>query len=242
MPRYIQIPEGQYLNEVIEGFQRKHRFPQIGGAIDGCHIPIITPQVHLADYYNRKGFYSVVLQAVVDHKYCFTDVCIGWLGRVHDARILDNSSLNTRAQVGTLFPLDKVEITNETRVPVLIIGDAAYPLFNWLMKPYPDNGRLTASQQNFNYKLSSTSMVVENAFGRLKGHWRCLLKCLDNSTCNASVIIAACCTLHNICKVHSEEFDEAWRPSCNDDDNNDPGSAVVNARAWGHNRGAAIRK
>lgn len=71
--------------------------------------------------------------------------------------------------------------------------------------------------------------------------WRCLLKRLDNSTCNASVIIAACCTLYNICKVHSEEFDEAWRPSCDNDDDKDPADAVVNERARGHNRGAAIR-
>lgn len=91
MPKYIQIPEGQYLNEVIEGFQRKHQFPQIGGAIDACHIPIVVPQVHLTDYHNRKGFNPVLLQAIVDHKYCFMDVCIGWLGRVHDACILHNS-------------------------------------------------------------------------------------------------------------------------------------------------------
>ena len=51
----------------------------------------------------------------MDHKYCFmiTDVCIGWPGSVHDARVLDNSSLNARAQAGTLFPLDKVEIITE---------------------------------------------------------------------------------------------------------------------------------
>ena len=41
--------------------------------------------------------------------------------------------------------------------------------------------------------------------------------------------------------VHREEFIEAWRPSSDDDDDDDPGDAVVNARARGHNRGAAIR-
>lgn len=38
----------------------------IAGAIDGCHIKIQRPHVRGGDYLNRKGYYSVVLQAVVD--------------------------------------------------------------------------------------------------------------------------------------------------------------------------------
>jgi hypothetical protein len=39
-----------------------------GPAIDGSHIPIKAPYLFPVDYFNRKGFYSIVLQAVVDHK------------------------------------------------------------------------------------------------------------------------------------------------------------------------------
>ena len=58
------------------------------GAIDGSHIPIITPTHSPTDYYNRKGFHSIVLQVLVDHLYRFLNVYVGWPGNVHDARFL----------------------------------------------------------------------------------------------------------------------------------------------------------
>ena len=74
------------------------------GAVDGSHIPITRPVHNQADYYNRKGFHSIILQAVVDYRYMFIDICVGWPGRVHDARVLYNSSLYSKASNGTLFP------------------------------------------------------------------------------------------------------------------------------------------
>ena len=53
-------------------------------------------------------------------------------------------------------------------------------------------------------------MVVESAFGRLKGCWRCLLKRNDAATEDVPTIISACCVLHSICEVHKEQFDETW--------------------------------
>ena len=84
---HVRFPTGQTLKQVIRGFDAKSGFPQVAGAIDGTHIPIIRPQVNATDYFNCKGFHSLVMQAVVDFWGVFTDVYIGWPGRVHHARI-----------------------------------------------------------------------------------------------------------------------------------------------------------
>ena len=47
-----------------------------GGAIDGTHIPILAPNESHADYVNRKGYHSIIMQAVVDHNHLYRDVVI----------------------------------------------------------------------------------------------------------------------------------------------------------------------
>ena len=68
LPKYVKIPSGDRLKEIVEGFELILGFPQAVGAIDGTHIPIIRPQYSPADYYNRKGFYSIIMQGFVDFR------------------------------------------------------------------------------------------------------------------------------------------------------------------------------
>ena len=82
---YIKFPSGQQLQDVVDGFESKWGVPQCIGAIDGCHIPIAAPEDNHSDYYNHKGWYSMILQGVVDGQHRFLDVYTGWPGSVHDA-------------------------------------------------------------------------------------------------------------------------------------------------------------
>ena len=79
---------------------------------------------------------------------------------------LYNSSLYHKGNNGTLFPESKREIGG-VEVPVVVLGDPAYPLLPWMMKPYCDTGNLTRDQQRFNYRLSRARVVVEDAYGQL---------------------------------------------------------------------------
>ena len=207
--KVLKWPTGEILLDNIEHFERRWGFPQTVGAVDGTHIPILRPSEYHTDYYNRKGYYSMIMQAVVDSYYRFIDIYIGWPGRVHDARVFANSPLFKKACDGTLLP-HKIKNINGVNVPLLILGDPAYPLMPWLMKPFSDNGRLNDDQRRFNYRLSRARMVVENSFGRLKGRWRILLKRLDASESNITNLVAACCILHNLCEKWGEQFLDEW--------------------------------
>ena len=104
LPQCVQIPHGEGLREIVDGFEMCWGFPQAAGAIDGTHIPIIRPDESASDYYNRKGYYSIIMQAMVDFRGLFMDVYIGWPGKVHDARVFVNSSLYHKARNSVLFP------------------------------------------------------------------------------------------------------------------------------------------
>ncbi len=143
----------------------------------------------------------------MDGKGLFWDLCIGFPGSVHGARVLKQSHLWERLSDGHLLGQNKVNIAG-CDVGHFLIGDPAYPLQNWLMKPFSDTGRLTPQQQTYNYRLSSARYVVEMSFGRLKGRWRCLLKRND---CNLDLVkkmVLTCCVLHNICEEHGDGFTE----------------------------------
>ena len=141
---FIRLPTGDKLEEIVAGF-REVGFPHCAGAVDGTNIPIIAPAEYHADYHNRKGWYSILMQAVVDHQYRFTDVCIGWPRLVHDARVFANSKVFRRVEEDELFPNQTVVIKG-IQMPIVLFGYPAYPLMPWLMKPFSDNGRLTREQ------------------------------------------------------------------------------------------------
>jgi hypothetical protein len=62
------------------------------------------------------------------------------------------------------------------------LGDGGYPNLSWLIVSYKDIGRgLIQKQTYFNRKYSQTRIKVEQAFGLLKGRWRCLLHSLEVS-------------------------------------------------------------
>ena len=43
LPQFVRFLTGSALTEVVEGFKNELGFPQCVGAVDGSHIPIVSP-------------------------------------------------------------------------------------------------------------------------------------------------------------------------------------------------------
>lgn len=212
---YIKWPDNSDIEQVSEGFQQVQGIHCCIGAIDGSHIPIIRPMEHGNNYFNRKKEYSIVLQAVVDSNRRFRNVYCGEPGSMHDCRVLRRSQLHYIAEN------DKERLFQNG---TFIIGDGGYQGIGhaWLVQPFRDNGNLTDDQFAFNYKLSSTRVCVEQAFGILKGRFRRLLKKIslfDHPFIVDTVV--SCCILHNICLNFGDVGEELYNNHWNDYDPNE---------------------
>lgn len=220
--KYICFPTGDKITELVDTFKSG----VCHSATDGCHIPVASPAMNRTDYYNRKGWYSVILQGVVDHSYRFIDINVGWPGSVHDARVFAQSSIVKRITDGTLLP-DNAICVNGVQIPLYLIGDSAYPMKTWLMKPFTHGTILTSEQKTFNYRLCRARIVVENAYGRLKATWRRLMKRNDMIISNIPKVVTAACILHNICEIHGEYFNDSWLREVEDSSLPQPTSSSV---------------
>jgi hypothetical protein len=197
------------VGEKVQGFFEAHGFPQCIGAIDGTHIPIAKPKNNPTDYINKSFTYSLNVQAVCDFKYQFLNVDISWPGSVHDARVFSNSTVNRFFKDSIVPPCPRVIVQNEPPVPVCLLGDPAYPLTCYLMKEFPGGGK-DMQEQFFGFRLSSSRMVIENAFGRLKGRFRCLQRKMDLSLDSLPSVILSCFILHNYCEQENQVVSETF--------------------------------
>ena len=85
---FLKWPSLNRQRYIAQKFAEKRGVVGVIGCTDGSHIPVALVDEELAtDLFNRKGFYSLILQATVDHVPLFTNVYVGWPGSVHDGRV-----------------------------------------------------------------------------------------------------------------------------------------------------------
>ena len=137
------------------------QFPYAFCAVDGCHLPMRCPRGSAeAQKAHRKfkNFYTVILIALVNAKY----------------------HLSGLVQGGLEIPMIQLFCSQQDYVPANCTTGATSK--QWLQKPY-SHAILTKKQSCLTYRLCRARMVVEAAFGMLKGRW-CLI--IDNYVYNIS--------------------------------------------------------
>lgn len=113
---YMKPPSSKEDWEIMaDEFIREWDFPNCIGALDGKHVAIECPGYSGSESYNYKGFYSIVLMAMCDAKYCFTLVDVGNYGKENDAQIFLNSA------IGKAFIQSKMNVPDAREVKVYIL-------------------------------------------------------------------------------------------------------------------------
>jgi hypothetical protein len=111
----------------------------------------------------------------------------------------------------------------------LLLGDSAYPLKEYMLTPFRDNGHLTQAQRLYNKKLCSSRQIVERSIGLLKCRFRRLtnLPCIDVE--RACKTVTACCVLHNLCILSNDSVRDILDNYIPNDNVNNYGAVYGNA-------------
>ena len=169
------------------------------GAIDGKHVACKAPSGSGSENYNYKGFFSIILFAMVlsDYKFLWADVYGN--GSSSEAHIYNNSELQAGLENDDIAGWPRPDpLPNDNQdVPYFLVGDDAFSLRTYLMKPYGAKN-LSRQQRIFNYRLSRARRVVENAFGILVNRFQVLLTTMSHHADTARLIVKACILLHNV--------------------------------------------
>ena len=167
---------------------------------------IIKPTLSGSTHHNYKGFFSLVLMAAVDADYRFIYVDVGMPGRISDGGVFNRCKLcrhledaNNPLQIPAAERIDGIEIP----IPYMLVGDDAFPLKDYLMKPYGRHD-LTPLEENFNYRLSRARRIVENAFAHLSNRFRLFHARIETSVSTARKAVLAAVILHNVIKMREE--------------------------------------
>jgi hypothetical protein len=168
--QYVRTPETrEEWMEQVTGFMNDWQYPNCFGAIDGKHVKIMKPTGSGSEFFNYKGFFSVVLLGMVNSCYQFTYVDIGTNGRVSDGGVWGKSKLKSAIESESHnLPKESFRLPGSNReTPLVAVVDEAFGLKNYLMRPFP--GQLSDQQRIYNYRFGSitkleTSTIPSKSF------------------------------------------------------------------------------
>lgn len=182
-------------------FLRIWQMPNTVGAIDEKHVTIKKPINSGSSFFNYKQHHSIVLMAVVDANYKFVFIDVGSKGRFPDGSIFDNCILK-RKMINKQLHLPEpkgLPGREDIVVPHVIVGDAAFPLMENLMRPFSQRQVIDNYRNKvFNYRLSRARQTVECAFGILSSRFRIFLRPFEMKVETVDKIVMASCVLYNL--------------------------------------------
>ncbi|XP_037876466.1 putative nuclease HARBI1 [Bombyx mori] len=173
----------------VDKFFQYGQFPRVLGAIDCTHIRIQSPNHTIGEEFrNRKGYFSLNVQAVCDADLKFMNVVARWPGSAHDATIFNNSVLRAQCEAGTFGNR-------------WLLADSAYPNRCYMLTPILNPS--ARNEQKYNDAHIATRNLIERTFGVWKRRFPVISLSMRLSLENIQKVIIATAVLHNICRIHN---------------------------------------
>lgn len=142
-------------NVIAKEFNDKWNFPNCVGAFDGKHISLQSPNNTGTEYFNYKGFFSIVLFAVIDANYNFIYANVGCQGRISDGGVFSGTTFRDCLKNNTMhLPPPSVLPGRSNTTPFVFVADDAFPLSKNIMKPFPGAQKKGSRGRVINYRLS----------------------------------------------------------------------------------------
>lgn len=135
-------------------------------------------------YRNRKGYFSINIQVVINARLEIIDVVARWPGSTHDSTIFHHS------RIKSLFEENRFS-------DGLLLGDSGYPNLSYLMTPL--RNPTTPAEHLYNESQIRTRSKIERCFGIWKRRFPVLsIGSRFNTVDKILPIIIATAVLHNI--------------------------------------------
>lgn len=200
---YLPEPTTEIWEQSAKGFGDVWQFPNCIGSIDGKHITIKCPNKTGSNHFCYLNKFSIVLLAIVGPDYRFICVDIGGYGKNSDGGIFDSSNMGQRFEAGLMnIPKDKPLPGQNESCSHVLIGDEAFVLKPYLMRPFPyRQSRHNPRKENYNIRLCKARRVVENAFGILVQKWRIFFRPIATKVETTILIVKTACVLHNFLRA-----------------------------------------
>ena len=209
--RWLREKRWNEINHLANQFAEKSDGVFYGpfAAIDGLAVRIRSPRLKEVtdpgNYYCRKGFYALNVQAICDKRKRFLWCYPSNKGSTHDSAAFSNSRL---------YDLLKEMIVDFEERGLFVVGDSAYGLAPFVMVPYDVDEMkddVDHNMDSFNYHLSSCRIYIECAFGELVMRWGILWSTLQFDLKKCSKIVQVAMLLHNyIVDSRESQLDDTY--------------------------------
>ena len=112
-------------------------YPHALGAIDGKHVRIVKFNNGGSHFYSYKHTHLIIFLAIAGPKYECLSADVGSSDRANDSRIWNKCSLFQAIDDASVKLPEDDYLTNDCKLPYVFLGDDAFALKEFMLKPYP---------------------------------------------------------------------------------------------------------